>query len=323
MRHSFLVLSLLLTIGGLPRSLAAAPPPATAKDVAAQVNARAITYQELNREFRARTRVPFESVQADPRAQRIRKQILDQIVNERLLEQEAERQKLSVASDAVEARVQALQARFPSPEAFNQELSRRGLTTAQLRKNIKRGLLRQEVINKEIFEKISVSPEELRAYFQKHRDTYVQEEKVHARHILIQVAPDASPEDDQKAKARATAVLAKARKGGDFAQLAKQHSEGPSGERGGDLGYFGRGKMVKPFEDAAFRLKAGQVSDLVRTQFGYHIIKVEEKVAAKRLSYAEAKDQVESDLTREKANAQFREFINALREKGKVTINLK
>ncbi|MEE8225133.1 MAG: peptidylprolyl isomerase [candidate division NC10 bacterium] len=326
MRIWVIVLSLAVTfgtMGSFQEVVAAAPPSAPAKGVVAQVNGKTITYQELNNEFRARTRRPFERVQADPQWKNIRKQILEQIINEELLWMEAERQKLPVAQEAIDTRFKKLHARFPSTEVFNQELKARGLTAEQVKKDLRKGLMRQQIINKEVFDKVSVSPRESEFFFQGHKDTYVKGEAVHARHILIKVASDASPEDDRKAKKRAKAVLAKAKKGEDFAQLAKQYSEGPSKTREGDLGYLGRGKTVKPFEDAAFKLKVGEISDLVRTQFGYHIIKVEDRQEAKQLSYQEAEDRVKADLTKQKATARYQKFIEGLRKKAKITINLK
>lgn len=326
MRNCLLVRSLALTFGAmgtLAGFASAAPPPASAKAVAAQVNGRTITYQELNTEFRARTRRPFETVEANPQWQRIRKQILERIIDEQLLDEEAARQKISVPPEDIDQRFKKLEARFPSAEAFNQELSRRGLTADQLKTNIRKGLMRHQLLKKEVLDEIAVSPEELEAFYQAHKDKYAQEEAVRARHILIRVAPDASPEDDKKAKDKARAVLVKAKEGEDFAQLAKEYSEGPTKDRGGDLGYFGRGQMVKPFEDAAFSLKAGEIRGPVRTKFGYHIIKVEDKQEAKQLPYKEAKDQVKEDLTDEKANARYQEYVAQLRKKATITVNLK
>jgi peptidyl-prolyl cis-trans isomerase C len=238
--------------------------------------------------------------------------------------EQAERQKLTVTPQAIDEQVKGIRARFPSDEAFKQALTASGLTAERLKTNIKKGMLRQQLLNKEVLEKVSVSPKEVETFYNEHKDTYVQEEAVRARHILIKVAPDASPENDQKAKERAQTVLTKAKKGEDFSKLAAQNSEDPTNkDNGGDLGYFGRGRMVKPFEDAAFGLKAGQISDPVRSQFGYHIIKVEDRREAKRLSFAEAKQQVEKDLTREKARVRYGEYVAGLREKAKITVNLK
>ncbi len=311
------------TTGALQASLWAAPPPSTSQDVAAQVNGRIVTYQDLNEIFLARTRVPFETVQENPRAHQVRKQILEHMVNDELITQEAERQKLSVAPELVDERLKDIQARFPSTEAFNEKLKSAGLTVEQLKEDIHASLLRQQIIEKEILEKVSVSPDEVKTFFDEHKDDYVQEESVRARHILIKLARDASREDDQKAKDRAKAVLARAKKGEDFAGLATQYSEGPTKEQGGDLGYFGRGKMVKPFSDAAFQLKVGEISDLVRSEFGYHLIKVEDRKEAKRFSFEEAKDQVKTDLRRQQATALYQEYVKGLREKAAITINLK
>jgi len=324
MTRRFVVLALALALGlmGSPWSLvSAAPPPA--QDAAAQVNGKKITYQELNGEFLARTRVPFDKVQDDPQAQQARKELLQQLIDGELVLEQAERQKVTVTPQSVDEQVKSIRARFPSDEAFTQALGASGLTPEGLKANIKKGMLRQQILNKEVLEKVAVSPKEVETFFNEHKDTYVQEEAVHARHILIKVAPDASPEDDQKAKERAKAVLAKAKKGEDFSKLAAQYSEDSSKDSGGDLGYFGRGRMVKPFEEAAFALKAGQISDPVRSQFGYHIIKVEARREAKRLSLAEAKEWVEKDLTREKARVRYGEYVAGLREKAKITVNLK
>lgn len=324
MTRWFNVFAVSLTLGLMGWGpVSAAPPAPSAKDAAAQVNGNTITYGQLNNEFLARTRVQFDKVQDNPQAQQTRKELLQQLIDDELLLEQAQRQKVVVTPQAVDEQFKNIRARFPSEEAFKQTLSSSGLTADQLKANIKRGLSRQQVLNKEVLEKVSVTPKEVEAFFNEHKDTYVQEEAVHARHILIKVAPDASPEDDQKAKDRAKAVLAKAKTGEDFAKLAAQHSEDTTKDRGGDLGYFGRGRMVKAFDETAFSLKAGQISDLVRSQFGYHIIKVEDRKEAKRLSFAEAKEQVENDLTREKARARYGDYLTGLRQKAKITVNLK
>ena len=239
MRRWIIVLFLAIpfaTILSLQGSLSAQTPPSPEQKIAAQVNGKTITYQELDNEFHARTRVPFEKVQDDPDAQKVRKQILEQIIDEELLMREAERQKMRVTPEMVDERFKNIRDRFPSEKAFNQALDSRGITVEKLRDNITKGLLRQQIIDEEVLQKVSVSPGESQSFFQEHKDDYVQEEAVHARHILFRVAADASPEDDHEAKDRANAVLTKAKKGDDFAKLAQEFSEGPTKEKGGDLG---------------------------------------------------------------------------------------
>jgi peptidyl-prolyl cis-trans isomerase D len=126
--------------------------------------------------------------------------------------------------------------------------------------------------------------------------TFEQPKQVKARHILFRVDEEAPKEKEEEARKKAETVLEKARKGDDFAELAKEYSEGPSGSRGGDLGYFAEGKMVKPFEEAAFALKNGEISDLVQTKFGLHIIKVEDVKEAGTQPLDEVRDQIKESL---------------------------
>lgn len=143
---------------------------------------------------------------------------------------------------------------------------------------------------------------EIAAFYEQNAQTYfVQEESVHARHILVLADKNAPAEKVAEALKKIEEVQRHVKKGEDFAALAKKYSEGPSAPAGGDLGSFGRGAMVKPFEDAAFALEAGQTSDIIRTQFGFHIIKVEEKTPRRVKSLAEVHDEIRQRLAEDKA----------------------
>jgi peptidyl-prolyl cis-trans isomerase D len=124
---------------------------------------------------------------------------------------------------------------------------------------------------------------------------------VKARHIIIQVPSDATPEKTEEARKRAEEILAKAKKGEDFALLAEKNSDGPTAKKGGDLGYFPRGRMVKEFEDAAFSLKSGEISPVVRTQFGFHVIKVEDVKEERTQTLDEVRKSIESTLRDQRA----------------------
>ncbi len=126
-------------------------------------------------------------------------------------------------------------------------------------------------------EQVTPSDSDVQAYYDAHSEDYHRHEEVHARHILFKVAPDASPDDKAAARKKAEDVLAKAKGGADFGELAKQFSQDTTASSGGDLGSFGHGVMTPAFETAAFALQPGQISDIVETPFGFHIIKVEEK----------------------------------------------
>jgi len=155
-----------------------------------------------------------------------------------------------------------------------------------------------------------VSDEEIQAYYDAHKADMVQEEQVKARHILVRVNASDSDKVKEEAKAKIENVLKRAQKGDDFAELAKKFSEGPSAPNGGDLGWFGRGAMVPEFETAAFATPKGQVSGLVRTQFGWHIIKIEDKKEAETKSLADAKDEIRQTLAEEKASMKVTEMLD-------------
>jgi peptidyl-prolyl cis-trans isomerase D len=156
---------------------------------------------------------------------------------------------------------------------------------------------------------IAVSDAEIETVYTAQKDTrFTTKERVQARHILLNSAPDAAEEDKTAVRAAATALLERVTAGEDFAALAEEHSEdSASGTKGGDLGFFTRGRMVKAFEEAAFSLSAGEVSDIVETQFGFHIIKVEAKEAEQARPLEEVAEEIREELMSEKAQVKARE----------------
>ncbi|HIE26909.1 TPA: hypothetical protein EYP66_06455 [Candidatus Poribacteria bacterium] len=168
---------------------------------------------------------------------------------------------------------------------------------------------------KKLEKSIAVSDAEIKNYYTRHKeDEFTEEEEVKASHILLKVEADSSEEDKNKVKAKALEVLAKAREPGtDFAALAKEYSEDEgSAKKGGDLGFFKRGRMVKEFETAAFSLKPGEISDLVESAYGYHIIKVEEKKEKRVKTLDEARGEIQKKLAKEEAVAKAKEIADEL-----------
>ena len=161
----------------------------------------------------------------------------------------------------------------------------------------------------EFRDKVPVSDQQIKDFYEENIDMFKQEKEVKARHILFKLKKDASENETNKVREKALSVLKKAKEGEDFALLAKKYSEGPTAKNGGDLGYFSKGQMVKPFEEAAFNMKKGEISGLVRTSFGFHIIKVEDIKEAGTKSLEEVSKQIRetiikntsTDLAHEKA----------------------
>ena len=159
---------------------------------------------------------------------------------------------------------------------------------------------------------ITVSDEQVKARYQRDRDRFRKPEQRHARHILFKLAPDSSPETVAEKEKLAREILARAKKGEDFAALARQYSEGPSREQGGDLGFFSRGQMVPAFDKAVFAMQPGEITGPVRTRFGLHLIKLEEIRPATIQSLDQARDQLVAEMKKEEARARaFRQATDA------------
>ena len=195
-----------------------------------------------------------------------------------------------------------------------------GVTETIIRKQLEKGLAIDELLKAKRVKDIEVTDEESRKYYDEHQDQFKQSEQVKASHILIKVEPTASDEQKAEARKKIEAVQGKLKKGDDFAVVAKEYSEGPSKSRGGDLGFFGRGQMVKPFEDAAFTMDVEEVSGVVETKFGYHIIKVSEKKPASTSSYSEVKDQLQQHLKQQKTRQAVEAYVEELRKKAKIEL---
>ncbi len=157
---------------------------------------------------------------------------------------------------------------------------------------------------------VAPTEEDLRAYFEQNQDQYGSDE-IHARHILIELPEDASNAQAQSAEQQIAEIQQKLDEGADFAEMARQYSDGPSGAQGGDLGWFGKGQMVAPFEEAAFALEEGEISDPVRTQFGIHLIKLEGK---RTTGFDESRDQIRQDYVSSVQDERFQSWLSSARE---------
>jgi len=173
-------------------------------------------------------------------------------------------------------------------------------------------------VRREIVDKIQISDDDIRAYYKAHEDELKTPEMVRARHILFRVADNAPEEEKQKTLKKAEEILDRIKSGEDFAELASEFSDDTvTKTNGGDLGVFARGRMVKSFEDAAFALKQGEVSEIVETPFGYHIIKVDEKIDASVTPYDSVKDSIKQRLIQEHTQSEISEFTEkALKDAG-------
>ena len=242
--------------------------------------------------------------------------VLDQMINTELLAQNAEKEGIKVTDKEIQSSYNDLKTYVNSDEQIKKSAEDLGISDDFLKEQAKLSLLIQKSQEK-FYSEEKVSDSEMKKYYDEHIDEYKKDE-VEASHILIKTTDDQNkplPEAEQKkAKEKAEKVLKEVKAGGDFAELAKKYSQDPgSAEQGGSLGTFGKGMMVKEFEDAAFGMEPGQVSDLVKTDFGYHIIKVTDRIK-ETTSFDEAKEGIKEEILKNK----YGEKIAELQKKAKI-----
>ena len=248
----------------------------------------------------------------------IKKQVLENLIARELLYQESQKKGIKVDQKEIEAQLTALKGRFPSEVEFKNALSTMNLTEADLRFQFERDVAIRKLLDDQIGGKSTVSEKESRAYYDSNLESFKKPEQVRASHILIKVDPGADEAKKAEARTKIESLQAKLKNGEDFGALAKEYSEGPSGPKGGDLGFFGRGQMVKPFEETAFSMKPGQVSGMVETRFGYHLIMVTERTPESTLSYEEVKDRLEQYLKQQKVQEEIAAYVETLKGKAKI-----
>jgi peptidyl-prolyl cis-trans isomerase SurA len=263
---------LLLTMSGAARS---------AERIAAIVNKEVILASDVDesaREAAARLRLdPGDSVAMG----RLRKEVLNQLVEKQVLLAEANKQGITITDadvkQAVDREIDGLKQRIGSEKDYQAALAKENTTEAELRKRYESGvreqLLISRLVGREVQSKTTVTDAEVKAYYESHRDSIGKRpEELRLSHILVAFEPD--PAQIRRAQVRADSLRAVVVKGQPFERVAAQHSDDPSARNGGDLGTFGRGDMVAEFETVAFALKPMEISQPVRTRFGYHVIQV-------------------------------------------------
>jgi peptidyl-prolyl cis-trans isomerase C len=248
----------------------------------------------------------------------IKKQVLENLIARELLYQESQKKGIKVDQKEIEEQITALKGRFPSEVEFKNALSTANLTEADLRFQFERDVAIRKLLDDQIGGKSTVSEKESRAYYDSNLASFKKSEQVRASHILIKVDPGADEAKKAEARTKIESLQAKLKNGEDFGALAKENSEGPSGPKGGDLGFFGRGQMVKPFEEVAFSMKPGQVSGMVETRFGYHLIMVTERTPESTLSYEEVKDRLEQYLKQQKVQEEIAAYVETLKSNAKI-----
>jgi hypothetical protein len=295
-----------------------APLPFEATGVVARVAGKDITAEQYNLEVRKLLRVTQGRIPVSM-LQHYKKQMMMRLVDERLFDMEVERLKINLSDKDADAAFEKFKKRFPSPEFLAMYYERTGITEAEAKaETIKR--LRYDMTIKQRYG-INITEADARKYYGSHKADFEEEAQVEASHILVNVAQNADSKTLEEGRKKAAELAAEAKKPGvDFSELAKKSSSGPSAGRGGYLGFFPASRMVKPFADAAFAMKKGEVSDPVRTQFGFHVIKVTDLRAARTIPFEEVKDKIIEQLEGQRMRDGMLKFVEEGRKEAKVEL---
>ncbi len=289
-----------------------------ADQTAATVNGEVITQSELDREIQNVSHRMAQIMQGAPPPEDLKEKALENLINRQLLYEASQKAGVKIEDAEVEQKWENAVSRFPDKEAFEAVMKRENLTQDELKSEIRRGLAIQEYIEDQFVSKIEIPKEEIKEYYEKNPMLFKHPEMVKASHILIK----SEEKDDEAKKAEARKKIEEVEKqvkeGKDFAELARTYSDCPSKDRGGDLGFFQRGQMVKPFDDAAFKLKPGEVSSIVETPFGYHIVKVIEKRPEGTYPLEEAEPKIKEFLSKQKTQEEVGEKLDELKEEAKI-----
>lgn len=270
----------------------------------------------------------------DQKIAEIRKELLDQMIDQKLLLQEARKRGITVRKREIKKGIKAVKDRFKKKDGktvtmakaeagFNAELKKQKLTMSQFRDKIREDIMVNKMIDDEVVSRVkNPTEEELKKYYEKNREKIDEPEKVAVRHILIRFEENASKKEKSQALNKIKEVQKKLKKGGDFAKLAEKYSEDPGSARmGGELGFIIRGMMVENFEKVAFKTQVGVISNYFKTEFGYHILKVDAKQAKQKRSFEQVKDNLKRYLLAEKHQEQYEKFIKTLRDNAEISIS--
>jgi len=293
--------------------------------IVAVVNQEIITLSEVEKLVG-----PFhEEIQTKDRLERqervreVYRKVLDKLIEEKLIDQEVKRSGVKVTSKEIEGAVEQVKRQ----NAVNQEgleklLSKEGLTLEIYKKEVEKRLQRMKLINLEVKVETEPGEKELRDFYQKNIDHYRSNESYRPSHILFLIPKEATPEEIRAIRKRCERVLEKIKGGEDFGEMALLYSQDTSAKDRGDLGYFKKGELLPDLEKEALRLQVGEVSGTIRTNFGFHIIKLLDRKGGIPLPFEEVKENVNADYHEKEWEKALQRFLSALREKSIIEIKL-
>jgi peptidyl-prolyl cis-trans isomerase C len=249
------------------------------------------------------------------------RQVLNELIAITLLQQDARSQGVVASDQEVQSQIDARKGAFANEDAYHKALKESGVTEDILRQQARDQISVSKYVNNKLVHGINVTDQATREFYDKNKEKIRTPERLHVRHILIGVAANATPADKQKARAKAEDLLKQIQNGADFAKLAQENSDDTGSKvHGGDLGWIVPGQTVPAFDKAAMALKPNQVSPVVESPFGFHIIQLLERQPAGAVPYEQAKERIARMLKEQQAQQQVEARVRELRAKGKVEV---
>ncbi len=289
--------------------------------VVATVNGEEILASEVAKEQSMLTQQMagrVDPAQMQTMAAGLKEQAFNNVLKRILLRQATDKEGIKVSEEEKTAKIEVVKNNFPSEEAFKEQLVLSGLSNEKFENEIEYTVKVEKLIEKMTATLEKTTLKEAKSFYDSNTDQFENPERVKASHILIKVEGDDSEETKAEKRKRIEGLLTRVKGGQDFADLASEDSDCPSSKNGGDLGYFSKGQMVKPFEDAAFALEKEEISGIIETRFGYHIIKLMEKDVSSTTPFDEAGNEIVDYLFNMKKQIEVEKYIMALRDLAKI-----
>lgn len=291
--------------------------------IAAVVNDDIITLYEVNREAQPLIREAEKKSTLDDAARsQIRHTILDRLVEKKLVDQKIKELNIKVSEEEIRQSIEDVKKQNNmTQDALVAALANQGLSFDQYRAQLQEQLEKLKLVSMEVRSKIQVGDAEMREYYDANRAKYTEDETFLARHIYFRINDKAPAAEIKRTMTTALMVLDEAKSGKDFIELAKTYSEDPAARKdGGALGPFKKGDMLPELEQAVMAMKPGDISDLVYTSAGFHIIKLEERKSGKLKPFESVKAEIEDVLYRKKSEERFSQWAKELRAQASVEI---
>lgn len=250
----------------------------------------------------------------------VKKVVIENIIGMILMYQKSREEGITLEKDAVDNEFEKIKAQYSDEKSFKEFLEQNNVSEEIIRIQIVRGMTIQKFLKQQFIDTTTIDDTEVKSFYDNNPNQFKRPEAVNVSHIIIKVDPEADKDQRKTAKDTLEKIAGQIKSGEDFSALAKEYSQGPSSENGGHLGFIQRGQTLKQFEEAAFALEPGNVSDIVETEAGYHLIKVTDRQREGSFSFDEVKDSLKSFLKERKILDSISKYVSKLRAEADVKI---